>query len=235
MDESLLRLLQSTLLGLGSALALELVKQRLAISQERRRRRLAAQQQQIERLNQFLAQPAGLPSTPAWLKQLTVARRAPLARIGLRRDDDFPTARRSIARRFRPRAAGGRSEGRPGWPGNPGRQSPRLMRWSFLPLRSIRRLRSINRLRKPNRRKHLLTQSQIIGRSSRCDLQLLDPAVSLVHALIRFEDGVFMIYDLGSTCGTYVNGNAIAGSGRPLQSGDLLILGDTVLKFQVAR
>jgi FHA domain/Domain of unknown function (DUF1707) len=46
----------------------------------------------------------------------------------------------------------------------------------------------------------------VIGRSSACQLVLADDTVSRRHAELRFEEGRWMVRDLGSSNGTYVNG-----------------------------
>ena len=55
---------------------------------------------------------------------------------------------------------------------------------------------------------------KIIGRSSDCDIVVLDPKkrVSRRHALVRQENGVILIKDLGSLNGTYVNDIKISSS-----------------------
>ena len=49
-----------------------------------------------------------------------------------------------------------------------------------------------------------------IGRTAQCDLVLADPRVSKVHAVCRYEDGVWWIEDRGSTNGTHVNGRRVS-------------------------
>jgi len=55
---------------------------------------------------------------------------------------------------------------------------------------------------------------KIIGRSSECDIVVLDPKkrVSRRHAILRQDNGVVFIKDLGSLNGTYVNGLKISTS-----------------------
>lgn len=48
-----------------------------------------------------------------------------------------------------------------------------------------------------------------IGRRSDNDLVLADPRVSRRHAQLRLRRGYYMLFDLGSTGGTYVNGRQI--------------------------
>lgn len=55
---------------------------------------------------------------------------------------------------------------------------------------------------------------KIIGRSSECDIVVLDPKkrVSRRHAIVRQDNGVVFIKDLGSLNGTYVNNLKISSS-----------------------
>ncbi|TWU06247.1 GGDEF domain-containing protein [Stieleria varia] len=69
----------------------------------------------------------------------------------------------------------------------------------------------------------------VMGRDGRCELILPDHSVSRKHAeLIRGEDG-YMIRDLASTNGTFVNGQAI--DQHLLASGDTIRLGSFLFKY----
>jgi len=70
-----------------------------------------------------------------------------------------------------------------------------------------------------------------IGRSSRkCDLVVEDGTVSGEHARIQFENGQFVIYDLASLNGTFVNGQRT--QRQLLMDGDEIKLGDSVFVFK---
>jgi pSer/pThr/pTyr-binding forkhead associated (FHA) protein len=69
-----------------------------------------------------------------------------------------------------------------------------------------------------------------IGRGSTSDLVLVDNKVSRRHAQIRRIDGKAVIYDLGSSNGTYVNGERVVDP-RPLKPGDIIHVGQTELVF----
>jgi hypothetical protein len=71
------------------------------------------------------------------------------------------------------------------------------------------------------------------------DLDSDDPEakVSRRHARISLRDGQYVIEDLGSTNGTFVNrGHRLTpGDRQPLKDGDEIIVGKTFLRFRVAR
>ena len=70
-----------------------------------------------------------------------------------------------------------------------------------------------------------------IGRETDNDVQLLIGGVSRYHAKIsRNPDGKWYVEDLGSTNGTRLNGNPLT-MAAPLKDGDLIIIGDQVLRF----
>jgi hypothetical protein len=71
------------------------------------------------------------------------------------------------------------------------------------------------------------------------DLDSDDPEakVSRRHARISLRDNQYLIEDLGSTNGTFVNrGHRLApGDRQPLKDGDEIIVGKTFLRFRVAK
>jgi class 3 adenylate cyclase len=75
-------------------------------------------------------------------------------------------------------------------------------------------------------------QSVLIGRDSgQCDVALLNPSVSRVHARLSLgRDNTLQIEDVGSTNGTAINGTPLApGLTRPLEPGSMVKLGDIEL------
>ena len=74
-----------------------------------------------------------------------------------------------------------------------------------------------------------------IGRSSKADLTLSDPAISGVHAEARLIDGVVEFRDLGSTNGTWLDGKKVTNGqdrsavGAMLSAGSVIELGSTLL------
>lgn len=71
-------------------------------------------------------------------------------------------------------------------------------------------------------------QEIIIGRSSELDMVLVEEMVSRRHARIVLQDGVISIEDLGSTNGTFVNGEKIQKG--TLHEGDRILIGTSILK-----
>jgi two-component system cell cycle response regulator len=74
----------------------------------------------------------------------------------------------------------------------------------------------------------------IIGRDSECDIQIRDVGISRRHSKIyKSKGGEIYIEDLGSTNGTYINGEQIVK--KPLNDGDRVQLGrTTILKFSLS-
>jgi pSer/pThr/pTyr-binding forkhead associated (FHA) protein len=68
-----------------------------------------------------------------------------------------------------------------------------------------------------------------IGRDPGNDIILRDPKVSRHHAEIVFERGFFVLHDLASANGTYVNGKRIRVA--PLTHGARLRMGNTYGRF----
>ena len=72
----------------------------------------------------------------------------------------------------------------------------------------------------------------IVGRADKCHLVLTDDTyVSQMHARFFSKDGTFMVEDLGSTNGTYLNRRRIT-SPTELQRGDRVKIGKTVLEMR---
>jgi hypothetical protein len=69
-----------------------------------------------------------------------------------------------------------------------------------------------------------------LGRSLENDVIIQAPKVSRRHAQIVFRHGRWLLRDLQSTHGTYVNGHAIEEC--VLRTGDTITLGDVVIKVQ---
>lgn len=73
-----------------------------------------------------------------------------------------------------------------------------------------------------------LTKSEIIlGREDNVDITIPASAVSRRHARLILEDGQYFIEDLGSSNGTFINGESLT-KRRPLNSGDRIRLGQII-------
>ncbi|SDO88625.1 regulatory protein, luxR family [Nakamurella panacisegetis] len=71
-----------------------------------------------------------------------------------------------------------------------------------------------------------------IGRDETCEVQLPgDPTVSRLHAILRTQDGHWVVQDGGSRNGTYLNGRKVSGPAA-IRSCDRLLIGDYVVVFQ---
>src|SRR5882672_8810209 len=68
----------------------------------------------------------------------------------------------------------------------------------------------------------------VVGRSSDLDMVLVEEMVSRKHAKIELKDGKINIEDLGSTNGTFVNGERIVKGW--LKEGDRVLIGSNILK-----
>ena len=77
----------------------------------------------------------------------------------------------------------------------------------------------------------LKKEGTIIGRSRRCNISLSkDGAVSTEHAKVYQEGSDFVIRDLASANGTWVNGKKVYHQG--LKENDLITVGQTLLVFK---
>ena len=81
-------------------------------------------------------------------------------------------------------------------------------------------------------RMELSSSTTVIGREPGCAVVLDNLSVSRRHSEIMTENGLAWVRDLGSSCGTAVNGEFITEL-RALGPGDQLILGGTTLRFDV--
>jgi hypothetical protein len=74
--------------------------------------------------------------------------------------------------------------------------------------------------------------TNLIGRGSSCDIRLTDPAVSRRHARLLADGDRFLLYDLQSTSGTYVDGKEVDPSAAaPIEDGAAISMGSTELIF----
>ncbi|MGQ9500488.1 MAG: FHA domain-containing protein [Anaerolineae bacterium] len=71
----------------------------------------------------------------------------------------------------------------------------------------------------------------VLGRDEKADVLLPDPEVSRLHARVGWFETQYVIEDLRSTNGTYLNG-VLLRTPKPLNHGDKIALGQTVLEFE---
>lgn len=85
-------------------------------------------------------------------------------------------------------------------------------------------------------REYVLTEgaTATLGRSSNNDIQIAERYVSRQHAVIQYREGIFVINDLGSSNGTFVNEKKITAP-FPLFAGDNIRLYEALLTFSAAQ
>jgi pSer/pThr/pTyr-binding forkhead associated (FHA) protein len=84
----------------------------------------------------------------------------------------------------------------------------------------------------PEGREHSLDlhASTTVGRSEESDLVMDDEKASRMHFAIYKEDGTYVLHDLQSRNGTYLNGSRV--DVHPLKSGDQIRAGSVHFRFQ---
>jgi len=83
--------------------------------------------------------------------------------------------------------------------------------------------------------KHPLFTDTTLGRSNYCEIPVLDASLSRKHARIMYVDKKFVLQDLGSTNGCYVNGIAVRANSAALQDGDVVQLGFVKFKLELTK
>lgn len=78
----------------------------------------------------------------------------------------------------------------------------------------------------------LKTQTIIGTDPTQCDIVLTDGYMSSKHATIKAQGGVFVLEDLGSTNGTFVNGSDKRVKTHELVDNDYVTFGQTLCKFK---
>jgi len=79
-------------------------------------------------------------------------------------------------------------------------------------------------------RTYSLADELTIGRAAECQMTLDDNFVSQKHARVYPSGGNYVVEDLGSTNGTYLNRTRLSGA-MTMQRGDRLQVGNTVLEL----
>jgi FHA domain len=78
-----------------------------------------------------------------------------------------------------------------------------------------------------------LSDGALLGRGDSADIRLEDTFASSAHARLFTQGEVIVLEDLGSTNGTYLNGEPLRGP-QPLHVGDSIRIGDSEFTFERA-
>lgn len=81
----------------------------------------------------------------------------------------------------------------------------------------------------PGRKFYLTQRSYLIGRSLDADIPLADESISRIHAKVSCRNDEFVVLDLGSKNGTFLNGTNVHEC--PLRAGDEIAVGKHSLQF----
>lgn len=76
-----------------------------------------------------------------------------------------------------------------------------------------------------------LSAGALLGRGDDADIRLEDSFASSQHARLVPQGNVMVLEDLGSTNGTYLNGEPLRGP-QPLHGGDTIRIGDSEFTFE---
>jgi hypothetical protein len=76
-----------------------------------------------------------------------------------------------------------------------------------------------------------LSEGALLGRGDGADIRLEDAFASTRHARLVPQGDVIVLEDLGSTNGTYLNGEPLRGP-QPLHVGDSIRIGDSEFTFE---
>jgi len=76
-----------------------------------------------------------------------------------------------------------------------------------------------------------LSDGAMLGRGDQADIRLEDGFASARHARLIPQGDVMVLEDLGSTNGTYLNGEPLRGP-QPLHAGDRIKIGDSEFTFE---
>ena len=76
-----------------------------------------------------------------------------------------------------------------------------------------------------------LSDGALLGRGDQADIRLEDGFASARHARLVPQGDVMVLEDLGSTNGTYLNGEPLRGP-QPLHAGDRIRIGDSEFSFE---
>src|SRR5579859_110089 len=77
-----------------------------------------------------------------------------------------------------------------------------------------------------------LGENNVLGRSTTASVRLADREVSRKHSQIDKEGDEYVLRDLGSSNGTFLNGKRIFGSSK-LNDGDEVVIGTSRMEFRL--
>lgn len=137
-------------------------------------------------------------------------------RISFRRDSELRAGDFEIASSTEKANGAAPAQARPNVPAAPSRKPVRLQ-----PVLDI-----------DGQRYSLNAPSIVLGRSSEADILVEDTGVSRRHLEIRTTNGVSSAVDMGSTNGSYVNGQRVVGS-TELTDGSTITMGRTKIIFRL--
>lgn len=89
----------------------------------------------------------------------------------------------------------------------------------------------IRKGRKKGAEYSIVSGRTVLGRGKDADIIIDDPAVSRMHAAIEYTKSRFILMDLGSTNGTFIDGRSIKHA--DLSHGTTFRMGDTIIEFSL--
>jgi Inner membrane component of T3SS, cytoplasmic domain len=72
----------------------------------------------------------------------------------------------------------------------------------------------------------------VLGTAPECDIVIRDSTVSAKHASLRYKDGKFILSDLDSSNGTFLNDRSEPIAREEIKDNDLIRVGEINLKFK---
>ncbi|MDI3477672.1 MAG: hypothetical protein PWQ59_1197 [Thermoanaerobacterium sp.] len=111
----------------------------------------------------------------------------------------------------------------------------RVFKIIYLDIKGVRKEREVTKAKLVSlsgRGSFNLFEVTTIGRADDCDIVVENPYVSSKHAMIRKKGKKFVIQDLNSTNGTYVNGKRVKNIAR-IKNNDVIKFGNEEYRFLI--